>query len=38
VNPTTMLPGTKIIQLDIQRRIASGEKFAVCYAYIDSFK
>lgn len=38
VNPTTMLPGTKIIQLDIQRRIASGEKFAVCYADIDSFK
>ncbi|HJU86603.1 MAG TPA: diguanylate cyclase [Gemmatimonadota bacterium] len=38
VNPTTMLPGTKIIQLDIQRRIASGETFAVCYADIDSFK
>ena len=38
VNPTTMLPGTKIIQLDIQRRIASGEKFAVCYADIDSCK
>lgn len=38
VNPTTMLPGTKIIQLDIQRRIASGERFAVCYADIDSFK
>lgn len=38
VNPTTMLPGTKIIQHDIQRRIASGEQFAVCYADIDSFK
>jgi diguanylate cyclase (GGDEF)-like protein len=38
VNPTTMLPGTKIIQHDIQRRIASGETFAVCYADIDSFK
>ena len=38
VNPTTMLPGTKIIQLDIQHRIASGEMFAVCYADIDSFK
>jgi len=38
VNPTTMLPGTKIIQLDIQRRIATGESFAVCYADIDSFK
>ena len=38
VNPTTMLPGTKIIQHDIQRRIASGDRFAVCYADIDSFK
>lgn len=38
VNPTTMLPGTKIIQHDIQRRIASGGRFAVCYADIDSFK
>jgi diguanylate cyclase (GGDEF)-like protein len=38
VNPTTMLPGTKIIQHDIQSRIASGDKFAVCYADIDSFK
>lgn len=38
VNPTTMLPGTKIIQHDIQGRIASGERFAVCYADIDSFK
>lgn len=38
VHPSTMLPGTKIIQRDIQRRIASGERFAVCYADIDSFK
>ena len=38
VNPTTMLPGTKIIQHDIQQRIASGDRFAVCYADIDSFK
>lgn len=38
VHPSTMLPGTKIIQHDIQRRIASGEQFAVCYADIDSFK
>ncbi|HUF88995.1 MAG TPA: diguanylate cyclase [Gemmatimonadota bacterium] len=38
VNPTTMLPGTKIIQHDIERRIASGARFAVCYADIDSFK
>ena len=38
VHPSTMLPGTKIIQHDIERRIASGERFAVCYADIDSFK
>jgi PleD family two-component response regulator len=38
VNPTTMLPGVKIIEVEISRRIASGEKFAVCYADIDSFK
>ncbi len=38
VHPSTMLPGTKIIQHDIQRRIGSGERFAVCYADIDSFK
>lgn len=38
VNPTTMLPGTRIIQHDIERRMASGELFAVCYADIDSFK
>jgi GGDEF domain-containing protein len=38
VNPTTMMPGVKIIEMEISRRIASGEKFAVCYADIDSFK
>lgn len=38
VHPTTMLPGTKIIQLEISRRIDSGKQFAVCYADIDSFK
>lgn len=38
LNPTTMLPGTKIIQQEILRRLASGEKFAVCYADIDAFK
>ncbi|HUP18382.1 MAG TPA: diguanylate cyclase [Gemmatimonadota bacterium] len=38
VNPTTMLPGTRIIQHDIEQRIESGERFAVCYADIDSFK
>lgn len=38
VHPSTMLPGTKIIQHEIERRMTSGEKFAVCYADIDSFK
>lgn len=38
VHPTTMLPGTRIIQHDIHRRIESGERFAVCYADIDAFK
>ena len=38
VNPTTMLPGVKIIELEIARRMASGERFAVCYADIDAFK
>ncbi|MDX1661502.1 MAG: response regulator [Gemmatimonadota bacterium] len=38
VHPTTMLPGTRIIQHDIRRRIESGERFAVCYADIDAFK
>lgn len=38
VHPTTMLPGVKIIETEIARRIASEETFAVCYADIDSFK
>jgi len=38
VNPTTMLPGVRIIQHEIRRRMDSGETFAVCYADIDSFK
>lgn len=38
LNPTTMLPGTRIIQHEISRRVASGERFAVCYADIDAFK
>lgn len=38
VHPTTLLPGVKIIEIEISRRIASGETFAVCYADIDSFK
>ncbi len=38
VHPTTRLPGTAMIERDIGRRLASGEKFAVCYADIDHFK
>ncbi|MFN2383376.1 MAG: diguanylate cyclase, partial [Gemmatimonadota bacterium] len=38
VHPSTMLPGTTIIQHDILRRIEDGERFAVCYADIDAFK
>jgi GGDEF domain-containing protein len=38
VHPTTLLPGTVQIERDIAARLASGEKFAVCYADLDHFK
>ncbi|HEX8830848.1 MAG TPA: hypothetical protein VF705_06770, partial [Longimicrobium sp.] len=38
VHPTTLLPGTVRIERDIAQRLASGEKFAVCYADLDHFK
>jgi diguanylate cyclase (GGDEF)-like protein len=38
VHPTTLLPGTVQIERDIALRLASGEKFAVCYADLDHFK
>ncbi len=38
VHPTTRLPGTNHIARDMERRIRSGEKFAVCYADLDHFK
>jgi GGDEF domain-containing protein len=38
VHPTTLLPGTVQIERDIARRLASGEKFAVCYCDLDHFK
>ncbi len=38
VHPTTLLPGTVQIEIDFATRIASGEKFAVCYADLDHFK
>jgi GGDEF domain-containing protein len=38
VHPTTRLPGTVQIERDIGVRLASGERFAVCYADLDHFK
>lgn len=37
-NPTTGLPGYSLIRSELERRIASGEKFAVCYIDNDNFK
>lgn len=38
VHPSTRLPGTATIEGEIDRRIAAGESFAVCYADLDFFK
>jgi diguanylate cyclase (GGDEF)-like protein len=38
VHPSTRLPGTREIGAELERRIASREKFAVCYADLDYFK
>jgi diguanylate cyclase (GGDEF)-like protein len=38
VHPSTRLPGTIEIEADITRRLASGERFAMCYADLDHFK
>jgi GGDEF domain-containing protein len=38
MQPTTRLPGPPEIEQEIRRRIATGEKFAVCYADLDHFK
>ncbi len=37
-NPLTLLPGNVSIYNEIQRRINSKEKFAVCYIDLDKFK
>jgi len=37
-NPLTKLPGNLSIQRELERRIASGERFAVCYADLNRFK
>jgi GGDEF domain-containing protein len=38
VHPSTRLPGTREIETELERRIASREMFAVCYADLDHFK
>ncbi len=38
VHPSTRLPGAVEIEAEVQRRIASGEPFAMCYADLDHFK
>lgn len=38
VHPSTRLPGTREIEAELDRRVASGEKFAACYADLDHFK
>lgn len=38
VHPSTRLPGSREIAADLTRRIATGEKFAACYADLDHFK
>src|SRR5919202_5851693 len=37
-NPTSGLPGGKAIEEEIGRRVASGERFAICYIDLDHFK
>jgi len=38
VNPTTRLPGTSIIEKEVNRQIFKGDEFALCYADLDDFK
>ncbi|MGQ0765117.1 MAG: diguanylate cyclase [Gemmatimonadota bacterium] len=38
VHPSTRLPGTVEIERELERRIASGSQFAMCYADLDHFK
>jgi diguanylate cyclase (GGDEF)-like protein len=38
VHPSTRLPGTIEIELEMTRRIEAGAAFAVCYADLDHFK
>ena len=38
VHPSTRLPGPPEIEAEISSRLASGQRFAVCYADLDHFK
>ncbi len=38
VNPSSRLPGPNAIEFEIDRRLKTGEQFAVCYADLDNFK
>ncbi|PWB75886.1 hypothetical protein C3F09_01880 [candidate division GN15 bacterium] len=38
INPSTQLPGTHIIEEEIQRQLDLGTPFAICYADLDNFK
>lgn len=38
VHPSTRLPGTDVIEGAIRARMASGDRFGVCYADLDHFK
>lgn len=38
VHPSTRLPGAREIEAELARRIASGDRFAACYADLDHFK
>lgn len=38
LNPSTRLPGPNAIEYEIEQRLKTNRKFAVCYADIDNFK
>jgi GGDEF domain-containing protein len=38
VNPSSKLPGPNAIEYEIDKRLQTGEKFAVCYGDLDNFK
>lgn len=38
INPSSLLPGPTLIEREIDRQIALGQEFAVCYTDLDNFK